>query len=206
MKIKIPHLKKIENEKDIELDFSEISIKESSNESILQTLRVMFANLRMARAVTQGKGSVRGGGRKPYRQKGTGRARQGSIRNPHFVGGGVAHGPRVRNWSLKISKKVSKNVFCHLLHKKITQNKVFVINDEKYFKVPSVKKFLDLLEKNQPKNLIVVAPKESMLSKSARNLDHVSIKSIYSLSPFDILKSDIIILSTLVVPTLQKRL
>ncbi|MBP7859494.1 50S ribosomal protein L4 [Patescibacteria group bacterium] len=206
MKIKIPFLKKYENEKDVELDFSSASLKETSDNSLIQTLRVTFANLRMARAVTQGKGSVRGGGRKPYRQKGTGRARQGSIRNPHFVGGGVAHGPRIRNWTLKIPRKVSKNVFCYLLHKKITENKAFVINDEKYFSVPSVKKFVELLEKQTYKNITIVAAQNSMLSKSTRNLDYVSVKSIFSFGPFDILKSDIIIFSNLVIPSLQKRL
>ena len=95
-------------------------------------VKAYLANQRAGTAHTKTRGEVSGGGRKPFRQKGLGRARQGSIRAPHFVGGGVAHGPRnERDWSQKINKKQKRVALKYALNEKAENSKLYVVPEVK---------------------------------------------------------------------------
>jgi large subunit ribosomal protein L4 len=95
-------------------------------------VKAYLANQRAGTAHTKTRGEVSGGGKKPFRQKGLGRARQGSIRAPHFVGGGVAHGPRnERDWSQKINKKQKRVALKYALNEKAENSKIYVVPEVK---------------------------------------------------------------------------
>lgn len=134
-----------------------------------------LSNGRVAIAHTKTKAEVRGGGRKPYPQKGTGRARQGSIRNPHYIGGGVAFGPRNNaNFEKLMPKKMRRLALFSALSQKARSNEVIVLDSFKTDK-PSTKTFAALVKKLPVKQdaLIVLAEKNEGIEKSARNIDNV---------------------------------
>ncbi|MBI4127162.1 50S ribosomal protein L4 [Candidatus Peregrinibacteria bacterium] len=150
------------------------------------------ANARMSIAHTQSKADVRGGGRKPWRQKGTGRARQGSIRNPHWKGGGVAFGPKKwENYEKMMPKKMRRTALFTILTSKAKEGKVMALDKFELDK-PKTKDFAQLLSKLQiARNVLVVVNKaENTLKKSAAN--HKNAKVIVSgyMNPADLLKYD----------------
>lgn len=100
-----------------------------SNGAIYDAIKAENANLRQGTHSTKDRSEVSGGGKKPWVQKGTGRARQGSIRAPHWVGGGIIHGPKPRDYSINISKKVKQKAVLSILNKKAVESKIKVIED-----------------------------------------------------------------------------
>lgn len=150
------------------------------------------ANARMSIAHTKSKADVRGGGRKPWRQKGTGRARQGSIRNPHWKGGGVAFGPKKwENYEKMMPKKMRRAALFSILTSKAKEGKVVALDKFELDK-PKTKEFDQLLSKLAiERNVLVVMNKtEVTLKKSAGN--HKNAKVIMSgyMNPADLLKYD----------------
>ena len=145
------------------------------------------------------KAEVRGGGKKPLQQKHSGNARQGSIRNPHWVGGGVAFGPKPnRNYKLNINKQISKKAFDSALLTKISNKTLFAIEDLKIEK-PSVKvatKFFKSLKIDNQKNLIVVENNvnSSNKIKSFKNINKTFVKKIDQVSVKDILNAKNVII------------
>lgn len=157
-----------------------------------QVVEAQNANARLSLAQTKTRGEVRGGGRKPWRQKGTGRARHGSIRSPLWIGGGVTFGPRVeRNFSRKINKKMKRKALFMGLTDKVNENNLFVVEK---MELPEIKtkKLVNILHKLPFKKadttLIVLAQKDDNITKSAHNL--LKIKTILadSLNIIDILR------------------
>ena len=158
-----------------------------------------LAGLRAGTHSTKTRGDVSGGGKKPWRQKGTGRARQGSIRSPQWVGGGVAHGPVVRDHSQRVNKKMRRGALRAALSDALASGKLIAVS-EVAFEEPKTKRAVELLDALgiEGRVLVVVqAPSDSgALEKSFRNLPHVRIRYAGGLGTYDVLLADRIVLTT----------
>lgn len=157
--------------------------------------QVVVAQLAAARQGThkvKSRGEVRGGGRKPYRQKGTGRARQGSTRAPQFVGGGVVHGPVPRDYSQRTPKKMIAAALRGALTDRARHNRIHVVTDVVAVEAPSTKAAKGLFGKiTDRKNVLLVVERSDELGlKSARNLPNVHILDAGQLNTYDVLVSD----------------
>lgn len=157
---------------------------------VAQYMRVSSANLRQGTAATKGRGAVRGGGRKPWRQKGTGRARQGSIRSPLWVGGGVAHGPHPKDWSLKLPAKMKRRALLSVLADKACSNMIFVVKSfsEKWEKTKDLNMALKNWKINRP-ILLVLGKEEKSLGRLGRNLSFLEILPVSSVNASAILRA-----------------
>ena len=134
---------------------------------------------------------VRGGGRKPYRQKGTGRARQGSIRAPQFAGGGTVHGPQPRNYAQRTPKKMKVAALRSALSDRARNGRVHVITEFLVADRPSTKQALSGLRNLTDRKALVVVPREDALSLlSLRNLPDVLVIRADQLNTYDVLNSD----------------
>ena len=155
-----------------------------------QAVRVAWANKRQVLASTKDRSEVSGGGRKPWRQKGTGRARHGSIRSPIWKGGGITFGPtKERNFKLKINKKMARKAFLTALSTKAKDSELLVLDDLK-LSAPKTKEMAKIMKNfSQVKNsLLVLAGKNEDLKKAGRNLPNLRIINIDNLNILDILK------------------
>lgn len=168
----------------------------------------LLANQRQNYAHTKGRSEVRGGGRKPWRQKGTGRARHGSIRSPLWIGGGVTFGPtKEKNYKQKINKKVKQQVLFMLLSDKLTDNNLTVI-DELKLSEAKTKKFLEMiapLPVADKKTLVVLAVKDEKLIRAARNLADIKAVSLDGLNILDLLKYPYLLMTEAAVDSLQAK-
>lgn len=156
-----------------------------------------LANQRLGTVKTKGKGEVSGGGKKPFKQKGTGNARQGSIRAVQFVGGGIAHGPKPRDYSMALPKKMRQQALAESLSDKALQGKIMVIEGIKY-DAPKTKQAVDLLQSlglNGQKCLIVLDAANTATLKSFRNLPKVTVLSKNNLNTYEILTHDVVVLT-----------
>lgn len=138
------------------------------------------------------RGEVRGGGRKPWRQKGTGRARQGSIRAPHWTGGGIVHGPVPRDYSQRTPKKMIAAALRGALSDRARHDRIHVVEELVPGQTPSTKAARTFVERlTERHNVLVVLPREDANSwKSVRNLPGVHILSEDQLNTYDVLKAD----------------
>ncbi len=154
------------------------------------------AHSRQGTASTLTRAEVRGGGRKPYKQKGTGRARQGSLRSPQFVGGGVAHGPGGRVYKDRTPKKMKRKSLNMALSKRVSEEAVFVVDASEMDK-PSTKLASSILgEFDINKSFtFVYGENDDVLLKSFRNLDKSNIVSYLKLSTYDVISTDFTIFS-----------
>ncbi|AIS53190.1 50S ribosomal protein L4 [Thermoanaerobacter kivui] len=149
-----------------------------------------LANQRQGTHSTKTRGEVRGGGRKPWRQKGTGRARQGSIRAPQWIKGGVVFGPKPRDYSYKLPKKVKRLALKSALSSKVRDNEIIVL-DEFKLEQPKTKKVVEVLKNFNVDNALIVIPEgEKNIELSARNIPGVKTLYANSLNTYDILKYD----------------
>ena len=141
------------------------------------------------------RGEVRGGGRKPWRQKGTGSARQGSIRAPHWTGGGVVHGPVPRDYSQRTPKKMIAAALRGALSDRARHDRIHVVEELVPGQTPSTKAARTFVERlTERRNVLVVLPREDVNSwKSVRNLPGVHILSEDQLNTYDVLKADDVI-------------
>ncbi len=158
-------------------------------------VKAILANRRQGTHATKGRSYVSGGGKKPFRQKGTGRARQGSIRAPHFVGGGRVFGPQPRDYSQKVNKKVKKLARRSALTYKAKDNKILVVENFNY-DTPSTKKMIELLKNfdlEGKKVLLCTAEYAPTIVKSAGNLFKVEVRESATFSTYDVLKADTVI-------------
>jgi len=158
-----------------------------------QVFVAMESNRRKPIAHTKDRGEVRGGGRKPWRQKGTGRARHGSIRSPLWIGGGVTFGPRKeKNYKKKINKKTKRQAFFSALSKKLQDGEIKVIDEIKIDK-PKTKEmekilanFLNIRKKNQ--GLLILEQSNREIIRASRNLFFAQATTVDNLNLIDILK------------------
>lgn len=166
-----------------------------------QVVTAQLAARRSGSANTKTRAEVRGGGAKPYRQKGTGRARQGSIRAPQFTGGGVVHGPKPRSFRKKVNKKMNRLALCSALSDRAQSERVVVV-DEWRFEVPKTKEALLALENLSldGKVMMVVSGNDNTAIRSFRNLPSVQIVEAEELNAYDILCSDWLVFTTETLP------
>jgi len=163
-------------------------------EVLYQEVRRYLASLRSGTHKTKDRSEVRGGGRKPWRQKGTGNARAGSIRSPLWRGGGVVFGPEPRDYSFKLNKKVVKQSKLMALSEKFRDRKIIVI-DKLSFKNPGTKqaaKILKNLNLDKDKVLVVLNNLNTNEEKSFRNIQNVMVDSTKGLNTYNILLADYI--------------
>lgn len=158
---------------------------------VLQYLRYQMFNARWPWAHVKTRGEVRGGGRKPWRQKGTGRARQGSIRSPQWRGGGVVFGPRnTINWKLKMPKKMRRKALLMLLSEKVKENNIKVISNFNDLNQIKTKLALDILKNLNVYNdkvLIVLNNKNINVEKSFANISNVKTLLVNYINPKDLM-------------------
>lgn len=176
---------------------------------VQQAVVAQAANARVALAHTKTKGEVRGGGRKPWQQKGTGRARQGSIRAPQWRGGGVVFGPRNdRNFTLKINKKARRRALQMTLSEKASQQKILVVEDA----APAsgkTKEFEQALRKvgplkERPSCLIVLSKKNESFRRASQNLPWVQTTLANSLNVRDVLAAKQVVLVKSALPVIEQ--
>ena len=137
---------------------------------IAQVLYVFSNNERKGTSSVKGKGDIRGGGRKPWKQKGTGRARAGSSRSPLWVGGGVTFGPNERNWKRSVNKKMAKKAVCIMLSKRLMDEELeFVTIDTQ----KSIKEMRDLMSKDITGKTLIISSDEN-ISLALRNIKKVT--------------------------------
>ncbi len=159
-----------------------------------QVVVAQLAAARQGTHKTKTRGEVRGGGKKPYRQKGTGRARQGSIRAPQFAGGGVVHGPVPRDYSQRTPKKMKQAALRGALSDRARGNHVHVVSFGAAGETPSTKTAVAALKAlGVGKNVLVVAGREDALWKSLRNVPSVHLLAPGQLNTYDVLVSDDVI-------------
>ena len=159
---------------------------------IHQVVVAQLAAARQGTHKTKTRGEVRGGGRKPYRQKGTGRARQGSTRAPQFAGGGVVHGPVPRDYAQRTPKKMKVGALCGALSDRLRHDRVFVVDRLTADGAPSTKGATALLAAITSRTrVLVVAGREDVTAwKSLRNAENVHLISPGQLNTYDVLVSD----------------
>jgi len=171
---------------------------------IHQVVVAQLAAARQGTHSTKTRAEVSGGGRKPHKQKGTGRARQGSIRAPHFSGGGVALGPKPRKYSQRTPKKMVQLALRSALSDRMSENKVVVV-EEWSFAEPSTKSATAALKSIgvSERVLIVLERKDETAWKSFRNLKQVQVLSTAELNAYDILCNDWIVFTKASLPTME---
>ena len=149
----------------------------------------ILANARQGTQSTKTRAEVRGGGRKPWRQKGTGRARHGSIRSPQWVGGGVALGPKPRSYSYTLPKKVKRLALKSALTSKVLENNIMVLDELKLeaIKTKEMAKVLDKLNVDTSALIVLPAVDENVI-KSSRNISGVKTALVNTINTYDILR------------------
>jgi large subunit ribosomal protein L4 len=171
-----------------------------------QAVRTIRANRRNSIANTKMRGEVRGGGKKPWKQKGTGRARHGSIRSPLWVGGGITFGPRAeRNFSLLMNKKAKKLAMRMVLSSKLTDGKVFALESIS-MKEPKTKILAKILEVMPLKGdlLLIIDTKNENVENAAKNIENVWVARPGAVSIEDILKYRRIAVLEAAIPAFEK--
>ncbi|MCK5009583.1 MAG: 50S ribosomal protein L4 [Deltaproteobacteria bacterium] len=161
---------------------------------LYEVVKMQLANRRAGTASTKNRSHVRGGGKKPWRQKGTGRARAGSIRSPIWKGGGTTFGPLPRDYSYRLNKKVKKLALRTALSIKLKEDKLLILDN---FNLPEIKTktFVAILKQLNIENAFIIDDNNINLEKSARNVSFVKILKPEGLNVYDILKYDKLIIT-----------
>lgn len=164
---------------------------EPNNDVVTDAVIMQRASMRQGTHDVKNRSEVRGGGRKPWRQKGTGRARQGSIRSPQWVGGGVVFGPTPRSYAYHLPKKVSRLALKSVLSQKAADSNLVVIDSISYDK-PSTKAFAQLLNTVGADNkaLVVVEDGNVNVALSARNIDKVKVVAPEGVNVLDVINAN----------------
>jgi len=181
---------------DLQLNESVFGI-EPNNHVIHQVVVMQQSAKRQGTHAVKNRSDVRGGGRKPWRQKGTGRARQGSIRSPQWVGGGVVFGPTTeRNYKYKLPKKVRRLALKSALSSKVKNENIIVLNDLQ-LDAPKTKDFLNILSalKVDEKVLVITSKKNENIIRSTNNLQTVKVITVNQVNVLDLVAYDKVILT-----------
>ncbi|MCI8396968.1 MAG: 50S ribosomal protein L4 [Clostridia bacterium] len=174
---------------------SDIELKEEifgiiPNEELVHSVLVNYqANQRQGTQSTKTRAEVSGGGKKPWKQKGTGRARQGSTRSPQWIKGGIALGPKPRSYTYKVNKKEKRLAIKSILSSKVTESELIVV-DKIPFKEIKTKQMVDTLNnlKVEGKVLVLLPEKDENVQKSARNIEGVKTTLVNTINVYDLLK------------------
>ena len=180
-----------------ELDLNDSIFGIEPNEAVMADfVKMQLANKRLGTSSTKTRAEVRGGGRKPWRQKGTGRARVGSTRNPVWVGGGVAFGPRPKDYSYRLPKKVRRLALKSAYSTKVKENSIIVV-DKLEFNEPKTKEMVKTLSNLNINNktLVVTLDGNENVTKSARNIPGVKPLRVDFVNVYDLLKYDTLLIT-----------
>jgi len=169
---------------------------------IAQVLYVFFNNERKGTSAVKGRGDVSGGGKKPWKQKGTGRARSGSIRSPLWVGGGVTFGPINRNWKRDINKKMVKKATCMMLSKRLKDNVLEFVNIDTE---KEMKEMRNTVSKSIDSKTLIVSP-EGNISLALRNIPHITVVDPMKLNVKNIVNSKKVLVDNESIKILEDRL
>ncbi|MBS7344370.1 MAG: 50S ribosomal protein L4 [Caryophanon sp.] len=176
------------------------------NEAVLfDAVIAQRASLRQGNHKVKNRSEVAGGGRKPWRQKGTGRARQGSIRSPQWRGGGIVFGPTPRSYSYKLPKKVRRLALKSALSAKVLEQKLVVL-DALTFEAPKTKAFVEVLKalSIESKALFVTAELEENVVKSAGNIQGVTVVSATGINVLDLVGHDTVVITKAAVEKVEE--
>ncbi|MEK3937809.1 50S ribosomal protein L4 [Bacillus sp. FSL R5-0431] len=191
---------------EIELNASVFGIE--PNESVVfDAILMQRASLRQGTHKVKTRSEVRGGGRKPWRQKGTGRARQGSIRSPQWRGGGIVFGPTPRSYSYKLPKKVRRLAIKSVLSSKVIDNNMIVLEDLTLDAVKT-KEFAGILKglSVEKKALIVTADANETVALSARNIPGVTVVEANGINVLDVVNHDKLLITKAAVEKVEEGL
>jgi len=172
---------------------------------IHEVVKMQLANRRSGTAATKNRSLVSGGGKKPWRQKGTGRARVGTIRSPLWKGGGTIFGPMPRDYSYLVPKKVRKNALKAALSQKLQENKLVLVDAIRLDEAKS-KKFVALMKTFKIANALIVDEENKNLSLSARNVTNFKVLKPEGLNVFDLMVHDYVVLTKPSLESIEKRL
>ncbi len=196
----------LEGKKVSTVDLKEEVFGIEPNENVVHSVLANYlANQRQGTQSTKTRAEVRGGGRKPWRQKGTGRARQGSIRAPQWIKGGIALGPKPRKYSYRVNKKEKRLAIRSILSSKVLENNLVVL-DKISFKDIKTKQMVNALAKNkvEGKALVMIAEKNENVEKSTRNIENVKVTVVNTINVFDLLKYNKLVLTLDTVKKLEE--
>lgn len=191
--------------KQVELNDAIFAV-EYNEQCVFDAIMVARSNSRQATAKTKKRDEVRGGGKKPFRQKGTGRARQGSSREPQMVGGGVVFGPTgIQNFKIKQNKKAARLALKSVLSEKVNEQNLVVV-DEFNFETPKTQEFVKILDavKAGGKILFVATEEDDATILSARNLQYVKIVYPQGINVYDIVNVDTLLVSEAALKTIEE--
>lgn len=180
---------------------------EPNNHVLADAVIMQQASLRQGNHAVKNRSAVRGGGRKPWRQKGTGRARQGSIRSPQWRGGGVVFGPTPRSYAYKLPRKVARLAIKSALSQKVADQEMIVV-DSLNFTKPSTKEFKKTLDQlnAQGRTLVIVESDNENAILSARNIDKVKVIKADGINVLDVLNNNQIVVTQSALSTIEEAL
>ena len=185
----------IDNKRVAEIELNDAIFGVEINEAVIyEVVKMQLASRRSGTAAVKGRSDVSGGGKKPWRQKGTGRARSGTTRSPIWRGGGIVFGPTPRSYAYRIPKKVRRLALKSALSMKFKEDRMIVLND---FPMAEIKtrRFKEVLDRFGLKNALFVIDKSNpALEKSSRNLKDIKMIRTDGLNVFDLLHHDHVVL------------
>ena len=188
-----------------EIELSDAGFGVEVNETVVHQVLVNYlANQRQGTQSTKTRAEVRGGGRKPWRQKGTGRARQGSIRAPQWFKGGIALGPKPRSYRFKLPKKVRALAIKSVLTAKLAEGKLVVVDSLNMNEIKTKKMVESLNAINAAKSLVVLNEKNLNTQASARNIEGVKAITVNTINVYDLLRFEKLVLEVAAVKTLEE--
>ncbi len=195
MKMPTAAVYNIENEKISEITLSEAVFGASVNESLIyDVVRMQLAARRRGTAATKGRSDVSGGGKKPWRQKGTGRARAGTTRSPLWKGGGTVFGPQPRSYAFRMPKKMRRLALISALSMKFQEAQMIILRDIPMEEIKT-KRFQSVLDRlGLKKALFVIDQASPILEKSSRNIKDVKMIRSEGINVYDLLKYDRVVL------------
>ncbi|WP_105301612.1 50S ribosomal protein L4 [Anaerococcus marasmi] len=169
---------------------------EISEHSVYEVVKNQLANKRQGTQSAKTRSEVRGGGRKPFRQKGTGRARQGSIRAPHYTGGGVVFAPKPRDYSYKVPKKLRRKALYSVLTSKVVDGELIVLDDLKLEnnKTKEAASVLNAVNAGK-KAYVVTAENDNDVYRSFRNIEGVDVSSASLINVYDLVRHNKLVIT-----------
>ena len=184
-----------ENVGEIELNET-LFASEIAETAVYDTVKNQLANKRQGTQSAKTRAEVRGGGRKPFRQKGTGRARQGSIRAPHYTGGGIVFAPKPRDYSYKIPKKMRRKALYSVLTSKVNDNELIVLDELKLnsYKTKEANEILANINANN-KAYVVIAENDDKVYRSFRNIEGCNVETANLINVYDLLRHDKLVIT-----------
>ena len=187
------------------MDLNDNVFAANVNEHLMHMAAVLqLANKRQGTQKAKTRSEVRGGGRKPWRQKGTGHARQGSTRAPQWTGGGIVFAPKPRDYSFKMNKKEKKIALLSALTSKVADNKIVVLDEFKLDEIKT-KKFAEVMNNLKvSKALVVLEGENKNVVLSGRNIPTVKVSATNEINTYDVLKYDTLVVTKAAVEKLQE--